>query len=141
MMWLSIAIFVAISAADSATAQEKSLSYGKSEYIKSCQPCHGATGKGDGPMAKQMARSPSDLTKLSESNQGAFPLVRVYEAIDGRLDTTMHGKRDMPVWGEFYERDVTSRTSRDSLPKELSDAFGRRRILEVVEYVLTLQSK
>jgi cytochrome c len=31
--------------------------FGKAEFTKSCAPCHGVTGKGDGPIAKSFAKA------------------------------------------------------------------------------------
>ena len=42
---------------------------------------------------------PADLTQLSESNEGVFPLERVTRAIDGRKPVELHGPREMPIWG------------------------------------------
>jgi hypothetical protein len=64
------------------------------------------TGKGDGPVAKSLSEPPTDLTKLSEGNKGVFPLSRIYEVIDGRIQVEIHGTREMPVWGETYTREV-----------------------------------
>jgi mono/diheme cytochrome c family protein len=76
--------------------------FGKNEYLKSCAPCHGVTGKGDGAMAKVLKEPLPDLTKLSENNKGVFPASRIYDVIDGRIEVMQHGRRDMPVWGDIY---------------------------------------
>jgi hypothetical protein len=56
-----------------------------------------------------------------------FPLVHVFDVIDGRLDVTLHGPREMPVWADRY--------------KQMGDVLARRRILQVIEYISTLQGK
>ena len=112
---------------------------GKDEYLASCQPCHGATGKGNGPNAKLLVKPPSDLTTLSEYNGGKFPLVCVFEQIDGRLEVAVHGSRDMPVWGDRYKRDVISQLPTNSVSDDMADWLARRRILELIEYLTTLQ--
>jgi mono/diheme cytochrome c family protein len=113
---------------------------GKNEYVKSCQPCHGKTGEGDGPRRKTLITRPSNLTRLSEVNKGVFPFVHVYEVIDGSLDVVIHGPRDMPVWGDTYRRDVQSRLPGNPADHML-DAMARRRILELIQYISTLQRK
>ncbi len=35
---------------------------GKILYARNCLPCHGATGKGNGPVASMLDKAPSDLT-------------------------------------------------------------------------------
>lgn len=112
---------------------------GRQEFLRSCASCHGVSGKGDGPVAKSLNTPPADLTKLSEENNGIFPISRVYEVIDGRIERLVHGTRDMPVWGERYMQGMTSQDSRGFTSKELAEAFVRRRILDLVEYISTLQ--
>jgi mono/diheme cytochrome c family protein len=114
---------------------------GKDEYLASCQPCHGATGKGNGPNAKLLGKHPADLTTLSGSNGGRFPLVRVFEQIDGRLEVALHGSRDMPVWGDRYKRDVITQLPTNSVSDDMANWLARRRILELIEYLLTLQAQ
>jgi mono/diheme cytochrome c family protein len=112
---------------------------GKREYLRSCASCHGVSGKGDGPVAKSLSPPPADLTKLAEANHGVFPISRVYEIIDGRIERLVHGSRDMPVWGERYMEGMISRDSPDFQSKELAEAIMRARILALVEYISTLQ--
>ena len=112
---------------------------GRNEFLRSCASCHGVSGKGDGPVAKSLSPSPSDLTKLSEANNGVFPISRVHEIIDGRMERALHGTRDMPVWGDRYMQEMIGRESRDFVSKEWNEAIVRRRILALVEYISTLQ--
>jgi mono/diheme cytochrome c family protein len=114
---------------------------GRSEFLLSCASCHGASGRGDGPVAKSLSPPPSDLTQLSKENNGVFPIARIYEVIDGRIERLVHGSRDMPVWGDRYMREMTSRNSRDFASKELAEAVVRARILALVEYISTLQAE
>jgi len=55
-------------------ADEQSIAAGKPLYTKECFSCHGATGKGDGPAAKNLERPPGDLSnaKLWEQTDGAL---------------------------------------------------------------------
>lgn len=100
-----IAAAFAIVACGTAAAQE--MSYGEAEYLNSCAVCHGAEGKGDGPLADELLKRPADLTRLAERNGGTFPYWRVFAVIDGRYIVPGHGDRDMPVWGrQFLEEDA-----------------------------------
>jgi len=112
---------------------------GRNEFLRSCASCHGVSGKGDGPVAKSLSSPPSDLTRLSEANNGVFPVSRVHEVIDGRIERLVHGTRDMPVWGDRYMREITSPGSGGWVSKEWDEAIVRRRILALVEYISTLQ--
>jgi mono/diheme cytochrome c family protein len=115
--------------------------FGKNEYVRSCAACHGMTGKGNGPVAKSLSQPPADLTRLSEANGGVFPVSRVYDVIDGRIEVMTHGTREMPGWGEVYGREVTSRVPRDVLTKEMVEVMVRVRILGLIEHLSTLQAK
>jgi mono/diheme cytochrome c family protein len=99
---------------------------GKNQYVDNCASCHGISGKGDGPVAKVLSQPPTDLTKLSDANNGVFPSERLYEVIDGRREMWAHGTRDMPVWG---------------LAARVSPSLSRARIRAVVDYLSTLQAK
>jgi mono/diheme cytochrome c family protein len=112
---------------------------GRNEFLQSCASCHGIAGKGDGPVAKSLRPRPADLTRLSESNKGVFPISRVHEIIDGRMERLVHGTRDMPVWGERYMREMISPESPGFVSKEWAEAMVRRRISALVEYISTLQ--
>jgi len=85
-----------------------------------------------------LAKPPSDLTKLSESNGDVFPFV-LFEEIDGPLEVALHGSREMPVWGDRYKRDLISEVPRDAVSDDMANVLGRRRILELIEYISTLQ--
>jgi mono/diheme cytochrome c family protein len=112
---------------------------GRGEFLRSCASCHGTSGTGDGPVAKSLSTPPADLTRLAEANNGVFPIARVYEVIDGRIERLVHGTRDMPVWGDRYSQEMTSRESGGFTSKEMAEAVVRTRILALVEYISTLK--
>lgn len=114
---------------------------GRAEFLRSCASCHGVSGKGDGPVATSLVKPPADLTKLTEKNNGVFPISRIYGMIDGRIQTLVHGTREMPVWGDVYMQGLVDRTSPNFTSKEMAEAFVRARILMLVEYISTLQEK
>jgi mono/diheme cytochrome c family protein len=110
---------------------------GSDEYRIACLNCHGAEGKGDGPMADLLTKKPSDLTVLAKTNGGEYPFLDVYHIIDGRVTVPGHGEREMPIWGaryaeEDYERYGTAFGSEDVV---------RGRILQIVYFIQTLQVK
>ena len=67
-----------------------------------CAVCHGKEGKGDGPAAKALAKTPADLTKLAARNGGKFPDIKVRRYIEGLDEVAAHGSRDMPMWGDLF---------------------------------------
>ena len=106
------------------------------EYRTSCQVCHGARGKGDGPMASALKVKPIDLTKLEQANDFKFPFLKVFQTIDGRTMIPAHGTRDMPVWGRRYVEDIG-----DKYGPYGGEAAVRARVLELVYYVQSLQER
>lgn len=67
-------------------------------YRRNCAPCHGESGRGDGPVAANLCPPPPDLTRLTS---GIPDLLR---QIDGRRTIRSHGTAAMPVWGEVFEQ-------------------------------------
>ena len=55
-------------------SDEKSIALGKAVYARECFSCHGATGKGDGPQAKDLERPVGNLSdpKVSEETDGTL---------------------------------------------------------------------
>ena len=78
------------------------LADGARDYRQYCAVCHGAIGRGDGPMAEKLIRRPSDLTVLSKNNGGSFPETVIYQIVDGRRIVQFHGSTQMPIWGERF---------------------------------------
>ena len=107
---------------------------GSDEYRISCLSCHGAGGKGNGPMAKVLKVQPSNLTTIAKSNEGIFPLDKVFRTIDGRHGVTGHGDRDMPIWGARYLREDAARYGVFD-----GEEVVRLRILELVYYIQLIQ--
>jgi mono/diheme cytochrome c family protein len=112
------------------TAGSKSIPAGSGLFSTYCVVCHGADGKGTGPLADSLKRRPADLTLLAKNNGGTYPRDLVAKIIDGREGVKGHGGGDMPVWGDAFER------SADAGPKAVSD-----RIEALVEHLSTMQVK
>ncbi|MEQ8965286.1 MAG: cytochrome c [Azospirillaceae bacterium] len=107
---------------------------GSMEYLASCAACHGAGGRGDGPVAQHLNVPPSDLTALAANNGGDFPFAEVLMVIDGRRMPTVHGERAMPVWGDRYSIEVGPEMG----PQETGDVV-RGRILALAQYLEAIQ--
>jgi mono/diheme cytochrome c family protein len=75
---------------------------GRLLYRDFCAACHGATARGDGVMRPVLTLAPPDLTRLA--GDGAFPVLRIAEQIDGRRPMAAHGG-DMPIFGRWFEGD------------------------------------
>ena len=101
--WLLAAVLLLSPAALVARGQaerDSGVVSGAVDYRTYCASCHGSLGRGDGPLARQLATRPSDLTTLSRRNGGRFPYERVYAAIDGRRPAKAHGA--MPAWADAF---------------------------------------
>jgi mono/diheme cytochrome c family protein len=110
---------------------------GKQEYDSKCAVCHGTTGKGDGPYREFISKIP-DLTVLSKNNKGVFPIDRVYQIIDGRMQIKAHGTRDMPIWGREYSMAAAERYRDIDYDQE---AYIRSHILSLIDYLYRIQVK
>lgn len=109
------------------------------EFRNSCVACHGAEGKGDGPMAVLLTVKPSDLTTLAEKNGGKFPFDYVLRIIDGRSAIGPHGTRDMPIWGDRYLRDFPTAYMQEPYRTHTAEPLVRARILELTYYIQLIQ--
>ena len=76
---------------------------GRQMYTTYCATCHGATGRGDGPVAASLRVAPRDLTVLSRNNDGKFPTFHVQSVLRfGSGVPAAHGSVEMPVWGPLF---------------------------------------
>jgi|KBSSwiStaDraftv2_1062776.scaffolds.fasta_scaffold689267_1 cytochrome c553 len=103
-----VGLMVSAGAAGAQTKIEKgpikqtSASDAATMFTTYCAVCHGKEGKGDGPAAKALAKTPADLTKLAARNNGTFPDLKVRRYIEGLDEVAAHGTRDMPMWGDLF---------------------------------------
>jgi mono/diheme cytochrome c family protein len=94
-----------------------------------CASCHGADGKGEGPMAENLRFRPPDLTLIAQRNGGSFPSERVFRIVDGRNSLKGHGGPDMPIWGDAFKNAETG----------YDDARVKAKVRTVVDYLKSLQ--
>jgi hypothetical protein len=100
-----------------------------------CATCHGTDATGGGPLTQVMTQSVPDLTKLSERNDGAFPMLEVIHIIDGRTGLRGHGG-PMPTYGDVFSADAQTDTIGDFSPI----LAARGRILSIALYLESLQN-
>lgn len=120
-----------------ALAQD-AMTIGQFEYSNSCVQCHGAAGKGDGPLVSFMTGSMPDITQLQKENGGVFPVTSVFGVIDGTAMAGPHGTSEMPAWGQRYRKAAPEWLGYSGAPGE-AEALARLRVLALVEYVASLQ--
>ena len=114
-----------------------SLDLGKRDFRTYCSACHGLEGKGDGTLGEFLTLAVPDLTKLTKLNAGRFPEERVTEVVDGRADVKVHGMRDMPVWGDWFNAEAVSQDT----DREARELIVQDRISSLVGYIKSIQGK
>ena len=114
------------------------LDHGKADFDKLCAPCHGVSGKGDGPQAAHLAKKPADLTAVTEK-YGQFPEQKVFETIAGLDMPDGHGTREMPIWGDVFISEGIGASTKVEDAMTASDEASRR-IAGLVRYVQSLQT-
>jgi mono/diheme cytochrome c family protein len=147
-------------------ARSQDADKGRTEYVDNCAGCHGADGKGGGPLSGKLKTKPTDLTLLAKRNHGSFDAAAVYQMIDGRNVRASHHNADMPIWGCRHDVPTlpapkASSTHHGKIPKRVVSAMKKReseldslldlpcgseqavrdRILSIVEYLSELQTK
>ncbi len=134
----ALAVVLALASTGTAPAQDGPERFVSSpgEFRNSCASCHGDDGRGAGFLTRVFRGvEPGDLTQLSKTNGGVFPLERVFEVIDGRLEVAAHGERQMPVWGDRYMTESMMMLG----PGPMNDYVVRHRVLELVYYIQSIQ--
>jgi mono/diheme cytochrome c family protein len=127
----SLAAVPIVGAGAAPKAQQRAKFDGGEVFRTYCVVCHGATAKGDGPLASGLRKPPPDLTLFAKRNQDTYPKDLVAKIIDGREPVKGHGGGDMPVWGDAF-----SRSREDADPESV-----KQKIQAVVDYLETLQQK
>jgi mono/diheme cytochrome c family protein len=129
------ALLLALLSPAVALAQEapRDLVLGAETYAAACAGCHGAEGRGDGPLAGLMTVPVPDLTGLAARAGGDFPWLRVIHTIDGRTGLRGHGG-PMPIFGALFTGDTAVADAPDGSPVMVS-----ARVLALVQYLETLQ--
>jgi mono/diheme cytochrome c family protein len=85
------------------SASVRQLMNGEQLFRSYCAACHGANGKGNGPVASALKTPPADLTLIAKRNGGKFPLDSVTRYVtNGDSSVPAHGSKDMPVWGPNF---------------------------------------
>ena len=130
-------------------ALAQDMGVGEREFRSNCAPCHGLSGKGDGPYMQYLmdaagmygdviTPSVRDLTQLAKQNNGMFPSDRVREVIDGRAEQKAHGQRTMPIWGIEYNQEAAE-YFREVWSIKDPESIVKDRINSLVGYVEGLQ--
>lgn len=106
---------------------------GRQTFRDYCVTCHGMEGRGDGPMTQVLTIAPPDLSLLSDSNGGTFPVSRVVARIDGRVPVLSHGG-PMPVFGDLFDGESGALDSEAGAP-----ILTSKTMVDLVSYLEDLQ--
>ncbi len=131
-------VIASILSVTAASWAQTSVGLGRADYKDNCASCHGALGKGDGPLRSFLVQPPSDLTTIAQRNGGKFPQALMWEVVDGRWsgDGGPHGSREMPVWGKEFKARAMTRPG-DSL--RTAEWSANNRIVSLLKYLETIQ--
>jgi mono/diheme cytochrome c family protein len=111
-------------------ARPTALIAGKDLFRQYCAVCHGVDGKGAGPAAEALKKSPSDLTQMARRTSGGkFPETEVLKMLKGETTVAAHGSSDMPVWGPIF--------------RNMSNSAGmtQTRLYSLLQYLEEIQAK
>jgi len=130
---------------------------GRTQFLSNCAECHGADGKGTGPLTVKLKTKPIDLTGLAKRNNGVFSPEVVYKMIDGTEAIRTHRSIEMPIWGcrhtnpsaqrrTFRKRRHATKVHSPSIEAFVDLACDpepiiRDRILSIVGYLSQIQEK
>ena len=103
---------------------------GAAEFQRYCALCHGADGRGMGPLtdADAMKKSAADLTQIAQRNNGAFPFDKVAGAIRQGGSIAGHTQSRMMGWEKLFAA-------------ESDPARATVIVNEITRYIETLQVK
>jgi mono/diheme cytochrome c family protein len=99
-MWRATVFGLVLAYASPAVSADYVSMSGKDLYGRFCASCHGAEGRGNGPVSASLNVEVPDLTLIARRSGGAYPRERILRIIDGRYVMGAHGSRTMPIWGE-----------------------------------------
>ena len=101
---------------------------GKELFAAHCAACHGANGRGHGPIAGTMTPQPADLSKLRIRNDNLFPSAKIEDVIRNGGGVLGHGSTDMLAWGPYFS-------------ERQHPEHAKERISALVEYIRSLQDR
>jgi mono/diheme cytochrome c family protein len=130
----SVAVAVVVGLGMSSPGMAQSNMVGEAAFADACAVCHGPNGQGDGEFASVLTIKPPDLTTISMRNDGQFPYLKVFQIVDGRTTMRAHGTSVMPIWGDYFSREVAGGSGGYG-----TELMVRARIVALVDYIETLQ--
>jgi mono/diheme cytochrome c family protein len=121
-------------------ASDNDQSEAHQDFLVLCAECHGEDARGNGPMAKNLTKTPPDLTQISKRAGGTFDEQAVFDWIIGLNMPASHGSREMPIWGDW----LMDETLEDSTTLETANAAAKEveaRVMALVKFLESVQNK
>ena len=103
---------------------------GKQMFKDYCAACHGADGKGRGPVTYSLKIPAPDLTTLAKRHEWKFPTDYVSSILRFGPGFSAHGSADMPTWGALFQ-----------YLDKYNQAAVQKRIKNLCDYLASLQEK
>ena len=103
--------------------------------MRQAKHTHFAEGRGDGPAAASLRTRPTDLTRLWQRYGTPLDRKRLTAYIDGRGLLEVHGRGEMPVWGDEFFEDAPP------LTPNLVEGAKQHLIAVLVEYLETIHTE
>ena len=107
---------------------------GRALFMENCAVCHGADARGDGEMARAMAKPPANLTLIAVRNGDVFPRAKMLSIIDGYAKSDLDGP-NTPEFGALLEGDL--------IPLDTGDGIltpTPRKLVALLEYLESIQA-
>jgi mono/diheme cytochrome c family protein len=108
---------------------------GRALFMENCAVCHGENARGDGPMARGMAKAPKDLTLIKLRHGDRFPKAKIMSIIDGYARSDLSGP-GMPEFGALLEGDLVPYDSGDGRQTPTP-----RKLVALAEYLESIQAE
>ncbi|WP_295317295.1 cytochrome c [Roseobacter sp.] len=106
---------------------------GKALFFDNCIACHGVTGQGDGPVARDLNVPPADLTRIAARRDGVWPMLEIMSIIDG-YSRNAHSREDMPVFENFLDNEMVEFDTGNGVTVLVPE-----KLIEIVTYLEALQ--
>jgi mono/diheme cytochrome c family protein len=116
--------------------RQEGWSFAEGQYQARCAACHGTSGKGDGPAAKQLKSTLPDLTTYARRNGGTFPVQLAWQKIDGR-PARLDVETSMPVWGREFRHEALS----TPFPAAAPESYVAAEIFAIIDHLKRMQVK
>lgn len=106
---------------------------GQMLFMENCIACHGAEGRGDGPLAAGLTTPPADLTRIAARRDGVWPMLEVMSILDGYSRSTLP-REDMPVFESFLDDDMVEFDTGNGVAMLVPS-----KLVAIADYLETLQ--